>query len=114
MTLFCSEYPVTCIAEARNDIRILVKPFVLGSDIDINIRMRFGQSLPIEGARAFPNRLQYSAESGYAIDLIRSGPNRVVFQRFLPDSGFEVLNDYWAFDLENGTPVRLTYDTCIV
>ena len=70
--------------------------------------MRFGQSLPVEGD--FPNRLQYSAESGYAIDLIESGRNRVVFQRFLPDSGFEGLNDYWAFDLENGTPVRLTYD----
>ena len=72
--------------------------------------MRFGQSLPVEGAKAFPNYLQYSAKSGYAIDLIRSGGNRVVFQRFLPDGGFEGLNEYWAFDLENGTPVRLTYD----
>ena len=37
--LLCTEYPIPCIPQARNDVAVFIEAFVHGPDQDVHIRV---------------------------------------------------------------------------
>ena len=71
--------------------------------------MRFEETLPLEAIYAYSNRLQYSDASGYALLNTRvCYQSEVAFQCFRPDRGNAGLENYWAFDAESGSVLKLS------
>ncbi len=71
--------------------------------------MRFEETLPLEAIYTYSNRLQYSDASGYALLNTRvCYQSEVAFQCFRPDRGNAGLENYWAFDAESGSIVKLS------